>query len=107
MTEKQAVANFLGGKACLVVEFRSSKAERIKWRDKVTKATMEAPILRHAIEAADGTPMIVNERVDEKFDETKYVQKFKRGDKVYLAYTSSELNLGVQHFSGSLEPLTA
>ena len=83
MKIEEAKKRFIEGKPCLVVEFRNSKAERIKWRDKESKQIMEAPLLRHACEAEDGTPYVVNERVDEKFKETEYVQKFKKGQDVF------------------------
>lgn len=93
------------GKPVLLVEFRSSKAERIKWRDRESKATMEAPLLRHSVEAEDGTPYIVNERVPETFDETKFQASFKKGDKCVLLFASMAVERGIAHFQGSLEKL--
>lgn len=96
---------FAAGKPVLLVEFRSSKAERIKWRDKESKATLEAPLLRHSVEAEDGTPYILNERVPETFDETKFAAAFKKGDKCVLLFTSMIVEKGIAHFQGSLEKL--
>jgi hypothetical protein len=99
----EAIKRFKSGQPCMVVEYRSSVAERIRWRDKETRAVLEAPILRHTCEAENGTPYIVNERVDEKsFDETAYIAPFKKGEKVLLTFVSMAIERGIKHFGGAL-----
>lgn len=109
VTMAEAVAKFQAGQPCLLVEYRSSVAERIKWRDKESRATLEAPILRHNCEAVDGTPYIINERVDEKlFDEKAYRQTtFKKGDKALLQFATMVIDKGIKHFGGTLVPIKA
>lgn len=93
---------FNDGKPVILCEYRSSKAERIKWRDKTSRATLEAPILRHSVEAADGTPYVVNERVPETFDETKFASQIKKGEKVALLFESMTSEKGIKHFGGQI-----
>lgn len=105
MTQKQAIESFLSGKPLLVVEYRSSKAERIKWRDKESRAVMEAPLLRFSCEAADGTAYVINQRVPDTFDETKYVPPFAKGARVILEFVSMTIERGIVHFQGSISEL--
>jgi hypothetical protein len=105
VTQDDAIKNFQAGIPCLIVEFRSSKAERITWRDKTTRETMTAPLLRHCVESANGTPYVVNERVDATFDPDAFKQTFVRGSKVFLEYVSSESMRGIIHFAGTIRPL--
>lgn len=103
LTLENATKQFTAGKPVILAEYRSSKADRIRWRDKESKQTVEAPILRHNLEAEDGTPYAVNERVDDKFDETTYVSPFAKGDKVLLTFTALEMMRGAMSFQGKLE----
>jgi hypothetical protein len=107
MKLNDVVKMFDAGQPVLVVEYRSSKAERIRWRDKESHNTLEAPILRHSCEAADGTPYVVNERVPDTFKETEFKSLFKRGDKVVLKFTAMNVERGIQHFQGALESLVS
>jgi len=58
------------GNPVVVVEFRSSKAEKITWRDKETKKSLSAPVVRHTVECGE-VSVGVGERVDENYDVSK------------------------------------
>lgn len=107
MKIEDSVKMFHDGQPVLIVEYRSSKAERIRWRDKESRNTLEAPILRFSCEASDGTPYIVNERVPDTFKETEYKSAFMRGEKVILKFTTMSIERGIMHFQGALEPLVS
>lgn len=105
MTKVEVTKMFEEGKAVLLVEYRSSRAERITYRDKVTRATVQMAVLRHSCEAADGSPYMVNERVAENFDEKGYHSAFQRGQRAVLIFTSMTVERGIPHFVGQLYPL--
>jgi len=106
MKIEQLKAMQANGEPVLLVEYRSSSAEIIKWRDKVSHATLSAPVLRHTVEGGNRS-FAVSERVDDKFDVTSYQPPFKKGDRVVLRFSAMTTEKGSSTFSGSLEPLTA
>lgn len=96
---------FESGKPVLIVEYRSSKAERITWRDKTSKAMTSAPMLRHTCEAVDGSCYIVSERVPENFDVDKFQPSMAKGSKAVLLFSSMSTERGITQFQGHLEVL--
>jgi len=105
MTKLDLTKAFEAGELVLQMEYRTSKAETITWRDKVSKGTMTAPVLRHTVEGKTGS-FAVSERVDEKtFDPAKYVPPFKKGEMVCLRFTSALTERGTTSFSGTLEKI--
>lgn len=100
MKQDEAIKRFLAGEQCMCVEFLSSKAETITWRDKVSRGVMTAPILTHTVITHDGAA-IAGERVDEKtFDPKAYKTPFKRGDKLFVTFIGSNTEKGRQSLSG-------
>lgn len=103
MTAKEYAERCERGEFIFPAKYLSSTAERINWRDKVTRASMTAPILRHTVLTQGGEARFVSVRVDEgSFDETTYVQTdFKQGDRVYIAFRSCSMERGVCTVSGA------
>jgi len=102
MTKTELTQAVLNGEPVLVVEYRASNAETIKWRDKVSKQALSAPTLRHTVEFSKGS-MAVSERVEDTFDTGAYKPPFKKGDKVVLRFTGWQQQKGAVTASGSLE----
>lgn len=103
MTQQQFIQSALNGEPLLLVEYRASSAEVIKWRDKVSHQALSAPTLRHTVEYSKGS-MAVSERVDDKFDASNYKAPFKKGDKVVLRFTNWQQQKGAVTAQGTLEP---
>jgi hypothetical protein len=89
----------------LVCEYRSGKAETIRWTDKQTRAKMEAPAITHGVEVGP-TQIRVQERTPDGFDVAKYVSPFKRGELVLLHVESIERDSGNISARGTIEALT-
>lgn len=106
-TLEQAVSEFKSGKLCAIAEYRSSKADRIKWRDKETQRVMTGVTLTHAVEF-NGTTAMVNERVDEgTFDERAYVSPYVRGSSVLVNIDLVTKTKGITTIYGTLDPIEA
>lgn len=104
-TLEQALTDFRNGKLSAIAEFRSSKAERIKWRDKDTQRVMTGVTLTHSVELLGVTAM-VNERVDEgTFDERSYVSPFTKGTPVLVNIDLITKTKGITTIYGTLEHL--
>ena len=101
----EAAEMWKSGKRVLPLRFLKSRAERIKWRDKESKAMLEAPILTHNCTTLDGDIIVVNERVPDTFKETEYKPAFKQGDTVLLEFTTIFDERGVTTARGVLLPL--
>lgn len=106
MDIKQATEGWLIGRQYLPVTFQKSRAERIKWRDKESRAMVEAPMLSHTVSTADGDFIIVQERVADTFKETEYKSPFVRGTLCILEFTSLFEERGVKQARGAIIPLT-
>lgn len=104
-TLEQAISEWRAGKLCALVEYRSSKAEPIRWRDKDTHMTMNAVTLTHSVETETQTIM-VSERVDDNFDWKDYKAPFTKGQKAIVFFDSVGRNKGVTTLYGKLEPVT-
>lgn len=88
----------------MLVEYRSSKAEKIRWRDQKTGQALEASVLRHTVENASGS-MVVNERVDDKMDVEHYQPPFSKGERVVLTLTEYKVERGMIQTRGKLDKL--
>jgi len=99
-----AIKVWQSGSPVLLVEYRNSQAETIKWRDKETRRMMEAPSLRHSVETADSA-IVVNERPAETMDVNKYVAPFRKGQKVLLHVQSLTTERGIVSARGILQPI--
>jgi len=104
MTKEKAIESFLAGDPLMCVEYRGSKAEVIKWRDKETRRPMEGTALRHTVENNAGS-IAVNERTDENFNVANYHSPFTKGQKVLLRVTGLQVQRGSMTCSGTLEVL--
>jgi len=111
MKQKEAIKRFMDGQPVLMVEYRGYKAETITWRDKDTKQSVSAPILRHNVEGVSengsAVPYGVSKRVEDNFVVSSYVSPFKRGEKVVLVFTAMMTERGNITFSGDLHKLEA
>jgi len=104
MTEQQVVKQFLMGLPVMVVEYRSSRIDPIQWRDKATGQRREAVLLKHTVEAGDRS-FVVNERMPDDWDATKYVSPNKKGQRMVLEFTDFKTERGRSEASGKLIPL--
>lgn len=103
MTKSQLMERVLAGEPLVLVEYRHSNAEIIKWRDKETKQALEAPTLRHTVETSRGS-MAVQERVADSFNPQAYTPPFKKGQKAVLKFTVWQSQKGAVTANGILEP---
>jgi len=104
MTKSELVERVLKGEPLLAVEYRSSKAERISYRDKETKTAQVLVLLSHTVENATGS-IRVSERVEDTFDPDKYVAPYEKGARVVLVLQSLQVARGITTASGKLELL--
>jgi hypothetical protein len=113
VTKDQAVSKFLAGEPIVFVEYRSSKAEVIKWRDKESRRVLTAAVLRHTVETDSGA-IVVNERLSAEFpDEVAqaqfceyYKSVFVKGSKVLLHLKSLSTVKGIVMADGALEAIS-
>jgi hypothetical protein len=104
MELEQAITLFKTGQFVAIGEYRMSKAEIIKWRDKTNGKEMEAPILRHVVEFGDKS-VAVNERVasNTKLDDIKV--PFVKGDAVIMHVEELTAQKGLVSCRGRLEAI--
>jgi len=106
MTKKQAVEAFERGEPVLLLEYRSSRAETIRWRDEHTRTVLTAPMLTHTVEN-EKQAMFVAEQIDEKsFDPLAYKSPFQKGQKFVVFVSSMQVAKGVTSIRGRLEAVT-
>lgn len=106
ITEAAATKAFLSGQLVAFGEYRASAAETIQWRDKVTRAALSAPTLRHTVEFGNQS-VVVNERVDEAtFKVEDYKPPFVKGARVVVFYTSVTIDKGVTQMRGAIVPVS-
>jgi len=83
MNQSELERRIHAGEFVALGEYRMSKAEMIKWRDKVTGRQMEAPMLRHTVEFGDKS-VAVSERVADGIKIEDISVPFVKGDAVVL-----------------------
>lgn len=106
MTDEEFLKRAKAGELIAIGEWRSSKAEIIKWRDHQTGRAMEAPNLKHNVEFA-GTPVAVGERVAEGTKLEDIHVSFSKGDMVVLSIETISRTKGLMSATGRLERLTS
>lgn len=106
MTLEQAISEFKRGKFVVVAEYRSSKAENIKWRDQQSGRMLSGVTLTHVLEC-DGATIMVGERVPDDFDPKEYQPPFSKGQAVLLRLERLYTEKGVQKANGKLEALAS
>jgi len=105
MKLSEAVAKWQAGDRLLFGEYRASKAEVIKYRDKTSHQMTEMKMLRHTVEIGSDSVQ-VNERVDDNFDVAGYKPPFTKGQKVVVFVDSLLIEKGVPNARGKLEAIT-
>lgn len=104
MTEQQAIEKFMAGSPIILVEYRSSKPEEIKYRDKDTGKPMVMAKLTHNVEmGSESFP--VQERTGEQFDALSYKAPFTKGQRCVLLLDSFYRDKGNWNVRGKLEAL--
>jgi len=101
---EEAVKRLSGGEVGAIAEYRFSKAEVMKWRDKESGKPLSAPILRHTVETA-GQTIAITERVADDFDVLNYKPQFVKGQKVLVTITELTTVRGNTSGRGSLTPI--
>lgn len=104
MKRQEFLNGVQNGVPLVEVEYRASNAEVIKWRDKVTKQALSAPMVRHTVEYHKGS-MAVSERVPDDFNVENYNPPFKKGDKVILEIAGWQSQKGAITAQGTLHPI--
>jgi len=94
MTQKQLTDAFLSGGRFLVGEYRSSKAEIIHWRDKVSGKPLTAGTLTHIVECGNDSVKVM-ERTAEDFVPTAYKSPLAKGQRVCVLVDSIEVSKGI------------
>jgi hypothetical protein len=106
MTIEQAVEAFKNGEKLMLCEYRHGKAERIKYRDKVSGKAAEFVTIRHTVEVGNDS-FIVGERVPDDFKEADYKPSIAKGSRCALKFERFQVQNGVGQFSGILLPIVA
>jgi hypothetical protein len=104
MDKKQAMDLFNAGQFVAIGEYRMSKAEQIKWRDKTSGKEMEAPMLRHVVEFGDKS-VAVSERVPSNVKLEDIKVPFIKGDTVLLHVEEYTTQKGLVSCRGRLESI--
>jgi len=88
----------------LIGEYRNSKSEMLKWRDKMTGAAKEGPICRHTIEGG-GISYAAAARIPDgtKLEDIRI--PFRKGDAVVIRFTEYTTTRGAVAVRGELEKL--
>lgn len=81
MKDEELLEKVKGGSLAVVVEFRGSEGDRMRWVHEKTGRKMEAPIIKHRVEMGSDA-FTITEFLDEGADETKVVSPFAKGTKV-------------------------
>lgn len=95
------------GALAVIAEYRSSKPEHIRWRDKQTGKAMEADMLRHTVEVGDAS-IAVSDRLEEGETGEGKIAKLgvKKGQKVLLRFSEITTERGLISARGTLEAIT-
>lgn len=104
MTKQVLIDSILSGQAFIVVEFRASKTETIKYRDPKTQQAAQFTKLTHNVEMA-GSPVIVSERIPDGVDPNTIKSPFSKGQMVVLHLQRLTTEKGVTIAQGQLHSL--
>lgn len=103
MKKSEFLKNVLEGKPMILVEYRASRAEHIKWRDKETKMMVEGTTLSHTVENATDS-IRISDRLAEGVKPEDYKSPYSKGDKVILQIRGLQVQKGVTTAVGDLLP---
>jgi len=101
----EAVERWKNGERLLFGEYRSSKAEVIKYRDKTSHQMTEMKMLRHTVEVGPDSVQLA-ERVEDNFDASSYKSPLTKGQKVIIFLDSLLIERGVPTARGKLEAIS-
>lgn len=104
MKLSEAQAQLANGHIGCIAEYRSSKAEEIKYTEKATGRQAIMKTLRHNLELGD-VAVAFNERVEDSFNVADYKPPYQKGQKVLVSLTSLQNDKGVVRAAGKLTPL--
>lgn len=90
----------------VVCEYRSTRAQEIKYRDKVTGKQQVMPLCEHGIEIGE-TQVRVSERLPDGADIALIKPPFKKGQRCILAVESWSVEKGQTRASGKLYSVEA
>lgn len=109
MKKEQALKEFSEGKLLgFIGEYRSTKAELIKFLDKKTGRSSQFVGIRSTVELSTGESVIFSERApDDLVDPAKYVPSLKRGQQVVAVLSSYQNDKGALRAAGKLIVLEA
>lgn len=107
MKQKELLDQVLKGNPVMVVEYRASEPEVVRFRNKETGSQEEIKKLTHTVEAGN-TSFKVSERVNGDFHPENYQSPFKKGTICVLHIESYSRDKGFNRVaSGRLEALEA
>jgi hypothetical protein len=101
----EAIKRWQSGERLLFGEYRASKAEVIKYRDKTTRAITSMSVLRHTVEVGPDS-VVVNERVEDDFDAEHYKSPFAKGQKVIVHLDSLVIEKGIPQARGKITAIS-
>ena len=104
MTMKELNEAVMSGVPCCVVEYRKSKVEEVKYRDKETGQPHQFTKLSHAVETSNSA-FTIDERTSDDFSAATYRPSMRPGQKVVWLVQSRTMNKGRAINTGQLVPL--
>jgi len=107
MKKSEVLANLDKGHPVVLGQFLISKAERINYRDKVTKAPASMDKLTHTILTTLGVMFVEEDtrKLAAGFDPEKYVSPFKPNQPVAVLLSSMQSASGVITLRGAMHPV--
>jgi len=102
MNKAQLIDGVLAGQALVLVEYRQTKVEVVKYRNKETGKAEEMRKIRHHVEGG-GAAFPIEERVPEGLNLDTYKSPFAKGQMVVWHVDSMSKVKGVERNSGILE----
>lgn len=114
MKANEVMGLLQSGKPLVMGEYRRVKAEVIRWRDKQTRAAMEAPSIRYTVETPDETFEVsrFQEIPDGKTADQMVAEfvaakpEFQKGQRVVVEIHRWEPQNGVVRCRGVLHPVS-
>lgn len=92
------------GNLIAIGEYRSSRCEKIQWRDKDTQRILQGVTLSHAVELGNDSA-IVSERVPDEFSVKDFTPPFTKGTPVAIRIQGYTVERGVPKFRGTIEQI--
>lgn len=106
MKKSEVLAFLEKGGIYMIGEYRSSKVDEVKYRDKVTGKGAKFASHLHVVETGD-TTVTVQDRVEEGVDVATLKPLFAKGTKVLVRVDSLERVQGFHRATGAMSPIEA